>query len=677
MRSSVKAGVWLAILAVAAALLWWAAPRIIATVAAHRLESYGWSLQDLDMPRQYRFPVHINRIAVTHGNTSVSVSGIVISPLTKATFLVKINDLRIDTGAAASSPTSIRELLAIAGDSMPALLPRGDIAHIEWCAETCISGSAHWLKSGDAFNVSAHLLQWPSAYGVSLLAAVNPAHAHLSIVGSGTTRYLLDGTFDWSQDALQFAIDAHLDAGATPLTLRAASPVVLTAHIRHIDAHAKGQLPMDAPANFESLRQISASLSATVDANWTAKAQTLIASGNQPLSMHGEYGPDHIAIQLDRAMTSRVEGVIASPLSVTIGPGSACDQRAERIDCSLREGDIFGIHSIHGKVSADRHAGTGQVHIAWQGPAADLAQAMRLTGLSDFKILSGEAAATVDADIDTTTTNVQKALRDFRTNLSWRDGNFTWSGYVLEGVGLSASLGGWPHIRSTAPATLTVKEINIGVPIKQISASFGLDASIANGSYSLKGDALTATILGGNLASHDFAFTTATGKGHLNLDFQSVELGELLALTQEQLEGTGRLSGSVPIQITDGKLSIDKGKIWAAPPGGVIRYKPDDRMMAMVAKNAQLQLVADVMSDFRYDALTSDIDYSPEGNLTAHTSLKGNNPGYQNGQEIHFNLQLEENVGTLLKSLRLDGDVIRRVEERVRKAGQATQGAHP
>ena len=89
-----------------------------------------------------------------------------------------------------------------------------------------------------------------------------------------------------------------------------------------------------------------------------------------------------------------------------------------------------------------------------------------------------------------------------------------------------------------------------------------------------------------------------------------------------------------------------------------------------VAQNDQLKVVVDTMSNFQYHNLEAILEYSPEGDLVAHTALKGSNQAFENGREVHLNVNLEENLADLLKSLRLANQVSTGI---TRKAKEGTR----
>jgi hypothetical protein len=74
-----------------------------------------------------------------------------------------------------------------------------------------------------------------------------------------------------------------------------------------------------------------------------------------------------------------------------------------------------------------------------------------------------------------------------------------------------------------------------------------------------------------------------------------------------------------------------------------------------------------ILNDFHFSVLHTQADYQPDGQLALCIELRGNNPGYENGRPIEFNLNIEENVLKLLQSLRAAGEISDRVEEGIRR----------
>lgn len=177
-------------------------------------------------------------------------------------------------------------------------------------------------------------------------------------------------------------------------------------------------------------------------------------------------------------------------------------------------------------------------------------------------------------------------------------------------------------------------------------------------------------ILNGSLSLEPASWALDQESLLLPLKLSGLDLAELFRVyPAEGLEGSGLLDGSLPLRL--GKaLSIEQGQIEARAPGGWLRFD-SPRIRAMGQANPGMKLVTDALEDFHYDLLSSSLEYDPSGTLRLGMRLHGQNPDIEKGRPIHFNINLEEDIPTLLASLQLTdkvSDIIRqRIQQRMRQ----------
>ncbi|NNN25496.1 intermembrane phospholipid transport protein YdbH family protein [Pseudomonas nitroreducens] len=155
----------------------------------------------------------------------------------------------------------------------------------------------------------------------------------------------------------------------------------------------------------------------------------------------------------------------------------------------------------------------------------------------------------------------------------------------------------------------------------------------------------------------------------LTLKLEGLALEAILAAyPAEGLSGNGVIDGNLPLGLREGKLVIHGGEVAARQPG-VLQFR-SEKIRSLGQSNPAMQLVATAIDDFRYDKLSSRVDYDESGKLLLALSLSGRNPALEQGRPINLNVNLEENVPKLLTSLQLSdrvSDTIRkRVQERLR-----------
>ncbi|MGA0806502.1 MAG: intermembrane phospholipid transport protein YdbH family protein [Pseudohongiellaceae bacterium] len=195
----------------------------------------------------------------------------------------------------------------------------------------------------------------------------------------------------------------------------------------------------------------------------------------------------------------------------------------------------------------------------------------------------------------------------------------------------------------TAPIDLRVAGLDIGLPLQDLRLRLQLDAA----GNALLIESLEAAVLGGHIGMQQQRFDFAAADKVLNLQVQGLRLEQVLALTgYEDVVVDGGISGSVPLHFGAAGIEVAGGQLHAEQPGGNIRYRG-----TLGQGDASLALVREALSNYRFDALDSSIDYSPDGELVLGMQLQGYNPDLENGRRVNLNLNLSNNVIDLLKSL--------------------------
>ncbi|MES2817998.1 MAG: YdbH domain-containing protein [Pseudomonadota bacterium] len=224
---------------------------------------------------------------------------------------------------------------------------------------------------------------------------------------------------------------------------------------------------------------------------------------------------------------------------------------------------------------------------------------------------------------------------------------------------------------------MNLQQANPGVPIGPLQLqgdySANLEAPLA-GQLVLQ-QAQTA-LLGGHLRLDPVTLDLTQRPLRLPLHLQGLELEQLFAAyPAEGLAGTGTLDGRLPLVIASSGISIEQGDLAARPAGGILQFH-SERIRALGRSNPAMKLVADALEDFHYRQLSSDVSYDEQGLLRLALRLEGQNPAIENGRPIHFSINLQEDIPTLLASLQLSDKVSelikQRVQDRLRQRKKAT-----
>ena len=137
---------------------------------------------------------------------------------------------------------------------------------------------------------------------------------------------------------------------------------------------------------------------------------------------------------------------------------------------------------------------------------------------------------------------------------------------------------------------------------------------------------------------------------------------------QETVKGTGTLDGTLPLFIskTDSgnAVTVQNGSIQGRAPGGTLHFEVDKETANAWAQNQpQLDLIVKSLENYHYSKLEVGVDYEKNGILKLATILEGKNPDFRNGVPIHFNLNIEENIPALIKSLSLVNELEQKIEK--------------
>lgn len=151
------------------------------------------------------------------------------------------------------------------------------------------------------------------------------------------------------------------------------------------------------------------------------------------------------------------------------------------------------------------------------------------------------------------------------------------------------------------------------------------------------------------------------------LQLDKLQLAELLKQhPSADMTGQGTISGTLPLSIEQGKLTVAQGSVAALEPGGKIAYQ-SEKAQAMAASNQGMKIVMQALQNFHFSVLSAGVSYSKEGQLLLALKLEGNNPDFEKGRAVNFSVNLEENLPAMITSLQLSGQVSELVKKRVQQ----------
>lgn len=237
------------------------------------------------------------------------------------------------------------------------------------------------------------------------------------------------------------------------------------------------------------------------------------------------------------------------------------------------------------------------------------------------------------------------------------------------GLSTDLSLMNGKGVRTAKEAQLKLDLLDVGFPIENIVAHFQLVPHPKTQTFIMDVQKLTADLLGGKAHSEPFELDFGRDKNQMLVKLEQIRLNDIMQLEQQAgMQGTGVLDGQIPIEFSRGNIEVTQGTLSARSPGGTIRYQPTEKVSIMAKSNPSVKMVVDALSNFQYHVLNVNSDYKPDGNLSLQVHLEGENPDWQAGQPVHLNLNLDENIPALLRSLQLSGEITEQVRKRYEKS---------
>jgi hypothetical protein len=197
---------------------------------------------------------------------------------------------------------------------------------------------------------------------------------------------------------------------------------------------------------------------------------------------------------------------------------------------------------------------------------------------------------------------------------------------------------------NTPPLMLSAATIDIGLLLEDVNVAFSLEPTGA-----LHIESVVAHVLDGTISGAGITYDPNRERNDILVKFDGLQMERMLDLVEyEGIEATGAVSGEVPLTVTPNGVEVAAGILTADAPGGSIRYRA---AATGASGNAGLDLVNQALSNYQFSSLTSDVTYSPDGELVLAMKLQGGNPDMSGGQRINLNLNLTDNIPALLESL--------------------------
>lgn len=237
------------------------------------------------------------------------------------------------------------------------------------------------------------------------------------------------------------------------------------------------------------------------------------------------------------------------------------------------------------------------------------------------------------------------------------------SGTSVEGLTANIRLDQIIPPRTPAGQTIRIKRIGAGVALNDLLLRFALIEGTTAAIPAVQIDTFRTAFAGGILSIAPTVLDSEAGASQATIKVERVDLATLLsAVGLENISGTGRLSGIIPVSTAGAAVGITGGRLATSEPG-VLRIRSEAAKRALAQGGKEVTLMLSALEDFRYETLTLEIEKETAGEGCVILRTRGQNPAVRDGQPFVINLTLSGNVNglaaVLAQALELPGGIVR------------------
>jgi hypothetical protein len=258
---------------------------------------------------------------------------------------------------------------------------------------------------------------------------------------------------------------------------------------------------------------------------------------------------------------------------------------------------------------------------------------------------------------------------DFRliTGIKLDDGGGSIGEVLFSGLFLDHELEILPRLRSTHASNIRLSHLDSGITASNISTDLKIQNASSGTLPQFVITGLHGEVLGGTFTADEFVYDLNKEINRFMITASDIDLAAIVETQQfEDIEITGSVDGTLPIVINDQGILVEHGSFISKVREGIIRYRPGGGS-DQLKQNPLTRIALDALEDFHYNHLSADVNFMPEGTLTINVQLKGTSPELDTERPVHLNINTEQNLLSLLKSLRFAEGVSANIDREVRR----------
>ncbi len=237
---------------------------------------------------------------------------------------------------------------------------------------------------------------------------------------------------------------------------------------------------------------------------------------------------------------------------------------------------------------------------------------------------------------------------------------------LFSGLAIRQDLQLLPTIQSRRHGSVAIDTLETGITVKNIAMETDFAPSPHGPLPKITIRNLSASLFGGTVSDDFLVYDPQQPEVKSTIRLNNIDLARLVTSQQVKgLEVTGRIEGSLPIILDKTGLRMDEGKLKNTGNGGLIKYTLAGH--TGLKKSPLTGLALKALEDFHYNLLSATAKYNPDGELQVSLHLEGKSPGLDTSRPVHLNINTEQNLLSLLKSLRYSRSLTGEIDKEVRQ----------
>ena len=243
----------------------------------------------------------------------------------------------------------------------------------------------------------------------------------------------------------------------------------------------------------------------------------------------------------------------------------------------------------------------------------------------------------------------RKTSPELQATIDFTGGKGLLYGAPFSGLTVQQQLRLLPKLTSLKPGIIELVQLQGAVPVDNFLLKTNLSPSAQGRHPNLLIEQMEAELFGGKMHLENCAYDINNPQSECLLQIDDFDLQRIIALQKvEELAASGRVYGNLPLHCTPQGVAVNQGQLQNSSEGGIIRYQTTGGSL----QGSPLTAYAlKALEEFHYQRLTALVNYVPDGTLAVNLQLQGNNPKLENTRPIHLNIDTEQNLLSLLKSL--------------------------